>query len=204
MAQNTRGIRAVLSHPTIYSLFQTIMGAHEVRDFFVKEFVRPEIGDKVLDVGCGPADILDYMPDINYWGFDISEPYIKKARDQFGDRGQFRCKMVTEAELSNLPAFDVVLAIGLLHHLDDIEAQELLALLHSTLRTGGRLLTLDPCIEANQNIISRFLVLRDRGQNVRTKKGYSLLAEQAFDVSRVEVRHKRWIPYTHCFMEIVR
>lgn len=111
--------------------------------------------------------------------------------------------MVTEGEWLKLAAFDGLPAIGLLQQLDNIDAQELLALLMSVLRPEGGLVSVEPCIDAGQSIISCFLVLQDRGQNVRTSKGYSLVEEKIFDVNRVEVRKKRWIPYTHCFMEVV-
>ena len=73
----------------------------------------------ILDVGCGPADILAYLPNVDYWGFDISEAYIERAGNAFGTRGHFNCKQLQVDDLDELPKFDVVLAIGLLHHIDD-------------------------------------------------------------------------------------
>ena len=66
------------------------MGGYQGAPLFTNEFFMPKTGYTALDIGCGRADILGYMQDINYWGFDISEPYIKRAKDYFGDRGQFR------------------------------------------------------------------------------------------------------------------
>ncbi|WP_309680851.1 class I SAM-dependent methyltransferase [Polaromonas sp.] len=201
MAQITRGVRAILSHPSIYSSFQSFMGAHKLRQDFVADFVKPFSGMKVLDVGCGPADILAHLPDVDYWGFDISENYIIQARKRFGVRGEFHCKQLEMTDLEELPAFDVVLALGLLHHLDDPVAIDFMQLAAKALKPGGRLLTIDPCLDCSQNPIARFLVRNDRGQNVRYKAGYEALARAVFESPHIAVRHRAWIPYTHCFME---
>ena len=31
-------------------------------------------------MGCGPAEIIDYMPDCNYYGYDIDERSIRYAK----------------------------------------------------------------------------------------------------------------------------
>lgn len=204
MAQITSGIRAVLSHPLAYSMLQNIMGAHAARKRIVTDLIKPFPGMKVLDLGCGPADILNYMPDVKYWGYDISERYIIEAKKKFENDAHFVCKQFNESEIAELPEFDVVLAIGLLHHLDDAEVVELLKLGEMVLKRGGRILTVDPCFTVDQNLIARFLVSHDRGQNVRTKDGYEFLAQQVFKSPEVKVRHQSWIPYTHCYMECTR
>ena len=201
MTQITGGIRSILSSPAIYSLFQHLMGARSGWRQFVARDVRAQAGDTVLDVGCGPGDVLDYLPEVDYWGFDISAPYIEQARRRHAGRGQFRCQMLTRDDLPRLPAFDIVIASGLLHHLDDAQAHELLALGRLALKPGGRLLTIDPCLVSGQHPLARFLIERDRGQNVRSEAAYAELARRVFSRVQVTVRHKAWIPYSHCFIE---
>ena len=204
MAQITHGLRAILSHPLVYSTLQNLMGGKHGRKLFVRDFIKPLPTMNVLDIGCGPADILEYLPAVNYWGFDISVAYIQHATSRFGAKGKFSCKMLTEEDLKELPAFDLVLALGLLHHLDDDAALALLNIAHNALKPGGRLVTIDPCLEAGQNPIARYLILKDRGQNVRTREGYAALVSTVFPEYRLEVRHSAWIPYTHCIMECTR
>lgn len=158
----------------------------------------------ILDIGCGPADILAYLPDVDYSGFDISDAYIERAKMRFAQRGRFYCQELTHPDIEKMPPFDIVLVLGLLHHLDEEEAIGVLRLASQALKLGGRLVTVDPCLEAGQNPIARFLVRNDRGQNVRTQRGYATLANAVFDSPRVEVRHQSWIPYTHCIMECTR
>lgn len=204
MRQVTSGIRAIFSNPTIYSAFQNIMGAHNIRSMFVEDFVRPFSGCAILDIGCGPADILAYLPEVDYCGFDISDAYIARANKRFGMRGKFYCHELTHSDVEKMPQVDIVLALGLLHHLDDESTISVLRLAYQALKPGGRLLTFDPCLEAGQNPIARFLVRIDRGQNVRSGSGYAAIASAVFESPRVEVRHRTWIPYTHCFMECTR
>jgi len=200
VSQITTGVRAVLSRPGVYSTFQTFMGAHAVRTTLAREFIRMQPGQSILDVGCGPADILDYLPAVNYVGFDISDRYITQAREKYGSRGQFFCKYLEATDLASLPRFDVVLGIGVLHHMDDDMAAKVLLLMGKALKPGGRAVTMDPCFSLGQNAISRFLVARDRGQNVRTEAAYAHLARDSFGECRTQVRHQAWIPYTRCFM----
>ena len=44
---------------------------------YLAEYVKPVRGEKVLDIGCGPADILAQLPDVDYTGLDISPDYIE-------------------------------------------------------------------------------------------------------------------------------
>ena len=201
MAQITHGLRAVLSNPQVYSAFQSMMGANGARRRIVSENIRPNPGMKILDIGCGPAEILFYLPDVEYWGVDISEPYIKKAKQNHLTRGHFYCKELTSDDIEEFPPFDVVLALGVLHHMDDEMAQTVLRLARKALAVGGRLVTVDPCFDESQNAISRFLVRNDRGQNVRTKLKYTELAEGVFTKVTATIHHQTWIPYTNCVME---
>jgi SAM-dependent methyltransferase len=200
MAQITSGVRSVLCHPLVYSALQYIMGAHKGRQKMVDNYIKPFPDMKVLDVGCGPADILGYLPNVDYYGFDVSEQYIESAENKFLYKGRFFCKVFDGSDLAVIPKVDVVLAIGLLHHLEDEEAAGLIELAFSVLKPGGRLLTVDPCLTPSQNPISRFLINNDRGQNVRNEKGYAKLVSENFDSFSTDVVHQRWIPYTNCFM----
>ena len=177
------------------------MGAHEVRTTFVREFIRPQPGQTILDIGCGPADILDYLPQVDYFGFDISERYIKQARTKYEGRGRFFLKHFDEEDLRTLPSFDVVFCIGVLHHMDKATAKNVLALIKRALKPGGRVVTIDPCYAPGQLPLSKFIVSRDRGQHVRNQEGYAELAKGIFSDCVTQVRHQAWIPYTRCFME---
>ncbi|MDD2701958.1 MAG: class I SAM-dependent methyltransferase [Sideroxydans sp.] len=205
MSQVTSGIHAILSKPAIYNLFQNAMGAVKVRRDFVKNFVKPAKSFRILDIGCGTAEILHCLPaDTEYWGYDISPQYIEAARDSFGSRGHFHCGLIDSETLISMPKFDIVLAIGVLHHLNDDEAHSLFALASEALKEDGRMVTLDPCFADGQNPIARYLIGKDRGQNVREAEGYRALAAVSFSNIHGVLRHRAWIPYTHWIMECTR
>lgn len=201
MSQITTGLRAVLSSPSAYDFFQNFMGARSARRKLVREHIRPFSGCRILDIGCGTARILDFLPDVVYYGFDLSYQYIDEARRRYGTRGVFNCDLMQQAVIDHLEPFDIVMAMGVLHHLDDEHAVRLMNLACSAVRAGGRLVTIDPCYADDQNAVSRFLVSRDRGQNVRSAKQYRDLASAVFSQVIGEVRHRAWIPYTHWIME---
>lgn len=126
MAQITSGLRSVLSFSIVYNFFLYCLGAHSGREDFVKRHVRPQNGDRILDIGCGTAQILNNLGEVEYYGFDLSQKYIQTAKDQFGDRATFKCQSVDEANADKLGRFDIVLAQGILHHLGNNEATALL------------------------------------------------------------------------------
>jgi SAM-dependent methyltransferase len=157
---------------------------------------------RILDLGCGTAEILAALPaDITYVGYDMSPEYIGAARTRFAGRGIFHCRSLEQTEVETLERFDLVMGIGVLHHLDDSTARHFMRIAKAALRPGGRIYTLDPCFTPRQNPIARFLISRDRGQHVRDPQGYlALLQGLAVEVDG-EVAHQAWIPYTHWNMQ---
>jgi 2-polyprenyl-3-methyl-5-hydroxy-6-metoxy-1,4-benzoquinol methylase len=202
LSQVTTGIRSVLSHPLVYGAFQNIMGAKRGRERFVRESVRPFPGMRILDLGCGPAEILGAMPDdVVYVGYDMSPDYIASAQQKFGSRGEFHCRLLEQTEVATLESFDLVMGIGVLHHLEEATAKQFMTIAKAALKQGGRILTLDPCFAPGQNPVARFLIARDRGQHVRNAEGYLALADGTGLNATGMVVHQAWIPYTHWIME---
>jgi len=193
--------RRLLSSALLYRTVQHVLAPRSSREGFIGEYVRPRSDDRVLDVGCGPADDLTYMPDnVSYVGFDLSERYINAARDRWGERGTFFQAEVSPSLLQGYE-FDIVVANGVIHHLDDSEALDLLNLARSVLEPGGRLVTKDPVFTHPQHPVARFLVKRDRGGYVRDADSYLQLANQVFtDVTVVTRDDLLRCPYNHAIM----
>lgn len=206
MAQITTGIRSILSIPAVYSFFQNAVGAARFRRTICNDYIKPETGDVIVDVGCGPAEILAILPDsVRYYGFDLSERYITTAREALGGRGTFWCKDISHIDAVDLPPCKVALAIGLLHHLDDAPASALIEHLGERLAPGGRVITVDPAYWPHQSKAARFLISRDRGRNVRSGRDYKALVPNVF--SRVTLTRRDdllRIPYSHAILECTK
>lgn len=203
MAQKTSGLRAILSLPTVYEGFQRALGSERLRTTLVARHIRPVPGQRMLDIGCGPGDVLACLPaGVDYVGFDLSESYISAARERYGDRGRFFVGDVGMVELESLGEFDRVLAMGVLHHLSDDEVLRLFRIASAVLRDGGTVTTIDPCFAVGQSRVARYVVSRDRGQNVRSSEEYGALAREWFgDVVVHEFHDLLRIPYTHAVLE---
>jgi len=203
MAQITTGIRAILSHPFIYDVVQNLLGARRARNILIKEHLKPQSGQSLLDIGCGTAQIFPYLPDgIKYVGIDLSEPYIKAAQKVYGNKGEFYCTDIAETSSQATRKYDLVHADGLLHHLDDEDAQKMLKIAYDSLAEGGYLITKDPCFDIKQSAIAHFIIKRDRGRNVRTPEQYGNLAKSIFNHVDVTVRHDMlYVPYTHAIIK---
>ncbi len=195
-------LRDILAQARVYSLFARIIGATRGRQVYVQDYIRPKAGDRVLDIGCGPADILEALPEVEYHGFDLSPDYIESARKRFGARGQFHVEAVSADLIKKYEGFDLVLATGVLHHLTDAEATDLFQVARTALKPGGRLVTLDGCFVDGQSAIARHLLRRDRGEFVRQQPEYLRLASKVFSKVESHLTHNLLrIPYTHLIMK---
>ena len=192
----------LLAVPAVYRLHGKLVGLGKDRSIYAREHVRARAGDRVLDIGCGPAEILGWMPPVDYVGFDLSPEYVAAAKRRWGDRGRFYCERVSEASLDHHRDFDVVVATGVLHHLDDAEAEKLFRLAEAALVPGGRLVTLDGAWVDGQSRIAKMLLARDRGEHVRSRDAYVELASRVFRKVEPTVREDLLaVPYTLLVME---
>ncbi|HKP98395.1 MAG TPA: class I SAM-dependent methyltransferase [Fibrobacteria bacterium] len=210
MSQVTHGLRKVLAVPGLYDFFLKLAGVPAARIRWIEEFLRPFPGARVLDIGCGTAELLRHLPrDLDYTGFDMSEPYLRAARRRHGDRGRFiRSKVrdfpartASAGSGEDAGAFDIAVAFGVLHHLGDEEGRQVFRSARALLKPEGRLVTIDPAFLPGQSCLARCVASLDRGQNVRTPEAYAGLGGGCF--SRIEVtvlRNALRIPTDHAVL----
>jgi len=175
---------------------KSAIGGIKFSKTFVEVYVQSKPGDKILDIGCGPADILEFLPSVEYWGFDLNEHYITSARERFSNSEKFFCKKVSRDAIPGEKIFDIILACGIFHHLSDEEAVEMFELANTLLKPGGRFITYDGMFVPNQSYIARVLLFLDRGNFVRTEDQYLKIARTQFTDIQVTNRSDWiWLPY---------
>jgi SAM-dependent methyltransferase len=206
--EDNSGLRKFLTNPSFYVLFQRVLGGNGVGKFLADNFWKLKGGETVVDIGCASGFVLDYMPDdVKYYGVDISKNYIDAAHKKFSTRGTFL--LGTARDLLNsgdalLKKVDLVTCNGLLHHLSDDEAIDVLEIAKQLLRPGGRLVCLEATFLTRQTRLSKRMVSMDRGRYVRSEQEWKKLLGKSFhSYSTSVVTGLIRIPYTHIIIECV-
>lgn len=168
----------ILGHPFVY---------HYVRPLVVGIDYTPQYealdagpSDRVFDIGCGGGDALRYLEGFEtYHGFDTDEVAISFARkrpEAAGANVHFETALVSPAAFREIRPTRVMMN-GLLHHLDDGTAVELLRMCGAT-DTVERIVTVDPVYLAGEPV-NNILARLDRGRFVRRLQGYRDLVGRA-------------------------
>ena len=186
--------RKFLEYPPVYNLFQMAVGADKPRRRFIEEHIAPLGNARVLEVGCGPGTNCAWMPRrIEYVGCDLSETYIAYAKQRYGDRAEFFSAPVGQLAALNLRPFKAVIALAVLHHLNDAEVITLCDEIVPLLEAGGTFMTGDPCFASGQNRLERFVTSCDRGGYVRYPEQYQSLLANRFPVVDIEVKRSQGV-----------
>lgn len=198
--QKTNGIRSFLGVAKVYDLVQFFFKNQGMIDEVLKNLdLKP--GQKLLDIGSGTSWVLSHLKEgVDYYGFDISEKYIRQAKDQYGSKGNFYCQKVTANSLKNIGKFDAVLMTGVLHHLSDKEIKETFILMKQFLKEGGRVVCTDPCLR--QGHPANFIIKLDRGQNIKYQEGYTCIAKEEFGSVACILFEKKIPPYSWNLMTL--
>ena len=204
--QDDSGIRRLLSLGGIYAAVQSLAGANRARRWLAEHYWRAKPGSKVIDVGCGTGEVLDFLPtNVRYVGFDLSAPYIERAHARYGARGEVlvgsAADFLVHAD-ARLTDADLVLCNGLLHHLDDAGVRDVFTLAARALKPTGRMVCLEPTTLAYQVPWSRWMMSQDRGKNIRREQEWKSLVARAFPSFETHILTGLYrVPYTHIVIE---
>ena len=183
-------------------MLMSFLGGSKVRRILIQDYIRPDKSKRILDLCCGPCDILPHLEYLEYVGVDFSEEYIRHCKKEFSTRENttFIVKDVNAFlnETDSSAKFDIVLLIGGMHHIDDASLLTLLHNIKKVLTPTGRLVTLDGCFEPQLSWITRKILASDRGQFVRTKEAWVKIFTSVFkDYQCVTRKDLLRIPYNH-------
>ena len=193
------GLRTrIMEVPLVYDLFTNGLGRSGTRDWFADQVLQPRPGHRILDIGCGTATVIKHLSGCDYVGIDHNPEYIKKARENFGTKGEFHCIDINDAKFKEFGTFDTVLLLGVLHHLNDDEVKQLVKAIPAVMKPAGALVTFDCALEKGQHPVARLLAKIDRGRYARNTEHYRSLIEPIFTVREEIIRHDLLkVPYTH-------
>ncbi|MET7770376.1 methyltransferase domain-containing protein [Nocardia sp. NPDC005366] len=151
-------------------------------------------GEDVLDIGCGPGDLVRVMadrvgPDGSATGVDPSPPMIEYATARSIPSCRFE---VCAAQSLTAPdsAYDLVTCTFVMHHIPEQHRRAALAHMYRVLRPGGRLLLADTYpggrLRVAVGLMSRFAARRtdDRTEDplaaIDIRRYRELLRESGF------------------------
>ena len=193
----------LLNNSTVYNIFQRSISKYGgTTKYFIEKYVNPIFPTSILEIGCGTANALNYLDrNIKYTGIDISQDYIDYAKSKFGSKGQFICGDLLDIDISSLGMFDLVLAIGFFHHVDNITITKYLNHLGKALEEKNSLYSIDVCFIDNQSWFSKYIVSMDRGNFIRTEQEYVDLVKLNYVKVDSLVRNNLLIlPHHSCIM----
>ncbi len=166
----------------------------------VDEHFHPVAGSRVLDVGCGTGDLARLLPQVRYVGVDHNPAYLT-GEPAVTEGPRFVHADLAELGDLDIGSFDLAVAVGVIHHLDDDLAADVTAEVRRRLVPGGRFVTVDPVFHPDQRTVARVLMALDRGRYVRHPNDYERLMRGAFEQADVVIRFDlNPFPYTHCIV----
>lgn len=138
--------------------------------------------ETILDFGCGIGILAPLFPHKKYLGFDKDEKAIA-----FAKAGHPRYSFVV-ADATNLKLnkkFDLIIVVGVLHHLDNKEAKAALKTMRFLLTNNGVILIIEPIPPIYKwNILGRFLRASDKGHFVRKMQDYKKLVRDGLRIEK--------------------
>jgi SAM-dependent methyltransferase len=200
-------IAQVFDNANLYNLFQLGVQKSGTKDFLSSEILKTDSVERVLDFGSGIGHHSQLFQGKQYLGIEPSESCVLSAKRLYKD-STATFLLGDHTALKSLPksTFDLVFAIGVLHHIDDLVFNEFVNQAFRLLKPGARLMTFDPVLHGNQSTLSKWVVKQDRGHWVRTENEYLAVIKTVFSGdtdSRIYSKLLR-IPYDHILINTTK
>jgi SAM-dependent methyltransferase len=171
----------LLEQTPVYSLWQAP---------FVTDKLAPVVAHndmtrvrRVLDVGCGPGTNTEYFRNADYLGVDINPDYIESAQRKHKRR--FVIADVTKYNDQAAGKFDFILINSFLHHVNDADADKVLARMSGWLTPDGYVHIVE-VVSPGDRSIAQLLASWDRGKHTRSLEHWRTLFERHFELNVFE------------------
>ncbi len=167
-------IEKLSNYPSLFLFCRGLLEAdfREIRRT-IREYLPDSNNQRVLDIACGPGAFSELFTADVYVGVDINRRYIEYAQRQY--KGTFHVMDARHVEFSE-DSFDGVLVLGLLHHLNDDDALEVLKGVARVLKPSGRVLIIEDIpSESRLNVVGHLLHRIENGHFIRSAEEYRTL-----------------------------
>jgi ubiquinone/menaquinone biosynthesis C-methylase UbiE len=200
-------IANMFDNAKLYELFQFGVARRGTSEIIRNQVLKPYAVKKVLDFGCGIGYHSKEFVNSEYLGIEPLSDCVNKANRMFKNSGNnFIVGDHESLKSINDSSYDLIIALGVLHHINNSIFDEFIKESHRILKSGGRLTTFDPVYHQGQSKISKWIVSRDRGNWVRTEESYLDPIQKIYKKApstRVYSNLLR-IPYDHLAIEIIK
>lgn len=203
--QKIAGLYGLVTLPWFYEGLQNLLGAARAHKQFFSQWAKTNADSDVLDLGCGPGISLPYITFRSYHGIDLNPQHIAKIASQNIPNTSFETGAAQDVVPNSTREYDVILALGFLHHLHDDHVTSLLDAALQKLRPNGSIFFLEPVFVPHQHIIARTLKNLDSGQHIRAAEDYTrLLSRDGFSLTSHISNDLLRIPYNHFWGRLTR
>lgn len=120
---------------------------HQTRFAHSLELLKPELGDCVLDVGCGSgvfANLIAQNKGVEVTGVDANEAAITFCQKRYLNPNLNFVQCAIDEINFGKRSFDKVSFLEVIEHIYQYQAEETLDLFHGLLKPGGRLVISTP------------------------------------------------------------
>jgi ubiquinone/menaquinone biosynthesis C-methylase UbiE len=200
-------IANIFNNAKLYELFQFGVARRGTTEIVRNQVLKPYGVKKVLDFGCGIGYHSKEFIGSEYLGIEPLSDCVNKANRMFKNSGNnFIVGDHDSLKSIKDSSYDLIIALGVLHHINDSIFDEFIKESHRILKAGGRLTTFDPVYHKDQSKISKWVVSRDRGTWIRTTEGYSERIQKIYnqEPSKKIYTNLLRIPYDHIALEVLK
>ncbi|MFP6671432.1 MAG: class I SAM-dependent methyltransferase, partial [Pirellulaceae bacterium] len=177
-----RSVARIADNPALFTLLRRILENNFRGE---KKVLRRELpvpsGQSILDVGCGTGEFAPLFEAARYTGIDLHERYIAYASKRHPGY-TFQVMDACQLEFPD-QSFENVLVLGILHHLPEEIARQVLGEVRRILKPAGTVVIIEDVPTRSWfNLIGRLIHWLDLGSHIREQAHYQQLIEPFLQV----------------------
>ena len=178
--------------PRLWYIFQLLLGGTFDKRRLVIQCHHTE--SRILEIGCSSGNVsaaFKKLSGIEFLGIDIDESAIDLANKIHSKHKHLKFELRSLENLTTTRRqFDYILFGGILHHVSDSEALDLIRLAKSILSKTGKIVIYEPLIPIKNDrlLVRLFYSAFEQGCYVRTKKGYENLVDGFSDLELIQCK----------------